>query len=275
MAAIFQVRRGDSSNTSSLVNGELYLNNAENAFQVGTNSNPIKLLSLNTASFGDIILTGSAYISGNVVLGGTITIGDNAADSVIFNADLSSSIIPDATNTYDLGSTSKVYRNVYANNISASAITGSLFGMGDPTTFSASVDTRLDYLEGPFSTSVDSRMDLLETAMSGSNRLYVSPSGSDSNTGLEPHIPFRTIKAAVESLGSAVFTNTKRYTIFVGSGNYTEQNPITLPPGVAIVGDTLRTVRLSAANPTKDYFHCHDGNYFYGLRFLNLQNPSF
>ena len=275
MAAIFQVKRGDSSNTSSLVNGELYLNNTENAFQVGTNSNPIKLLSLNTASFGDIILTGSAYISGNVVLGGTITIGDNAADSVIFNADLSSSIIPDATNIYDLGSTSKVYRNVYANNISASAFTGSLFGMGDPTSFSTSVDTRLDFLEGPFSTSVDSRMDLLESAMSGSNRLYVSPSGSDSNTGLEPHIPFRTIKAAVESLGAAEYTNTKRYTIFVGSGEYTEQNPIALPPGVAIVGDTLRTVRLTAANPRKDYFHCHDGNYFYGLRFLNLQNPSF
>jgi hypothetical protein len=147
--------------------------------------------------------------------------------------------------------------------------------MGDPTTFSTSVDSRLDFLEGPFSTSVDSRMDLLEAAMSGSKRLYVSPSGSDSNTGLEPHIPFRTIKAAVESLGAAEYTNTKRYTIFVGSGEYTEQNPIALPPGVVIVGDTLRTVRLTAANPRKDYFHCHDGNYFYGLRFLNLQNPSF
>jgi hypothetical protein len=281
MAAIFQVRRGDSSNTSSLVNGELYLNNTENAFQVGTNSNPIKLLSLNTASFGDIILTGSAYISGNVVLGGTITIGDNAADSVIFNADLSSSIIPDATNTYDLGSTSKLYRNVYANNISASAITASLYGMGDPTTFSTSVDSRLDFLEGPFSTSVDSRMDLLENAMSGSNRLYVSPQGTDT-TGSVPHgtehNPFKTIKAAVESLYTNGVPNPsiqKRTTIFVGSGNYTEQNPIVVPPGVAIIGDNLRTVRLTASNPTKDYFHCHDGNYFYGLRFLNLQNPSF
>jgi hypothetical protein len=278
MAAIFQVRRGNSSNTSSLVNGELYLNTTENSLQVGTNSNPIKLLSLNTASFGDIILTGSAYISGNVVLGGTITIGDNAADSVIFNADLSSSIIPDATNTYDLGSTSKVYRNVYANSISASAITGSLYGMGDPTSFSTSVDGRLDYLEGPFSTSVDSRMDLLEAAMSGSKRLYVSTEGTDT-TGSVPHgtqhNPYKTIKAAVESLGVAEYTNTKRYTIFVGSGEYTEQNPIVVPPGVAIVGDTLRTVRLTAANPTKDFFHVHDSNYFYGLRFLDLKHPAF
>ena len=266
MAAIFQVKRGDSSNTSSLVNGELYLNNTENAFQVGTNSNPIKLLSLNTASFGDIILTGSAYISGNVVLGGTITIGDNAADSVIFNADLSSSIIPDSGSTYDLGSSTKFYRKIYGDSITGS-FTGSLYGMGDPTTFSASVDNRLDRVEASAS--------LYDNAMSGSNRLYVSPSGSDSNDGSDPSVPFRTIKAAVEYLGSAVFSNVKRYTIFVGSGEYTEQNPIALPPGVAIVGDTLRTVRLTAANPTKDYFHCHDGNYFYGLRFLNLQNPAF
>jgi hypothetical protein len=275
MAAIFQIRRGDSSNTSSLVNGELYLNNAENAFQIGTNSNPIKLLSLNTASFGDIILTGSAYISGDISLGGNIYLGDNLAnDSVNVNSPFSGSIVPSGSNVFDLGSTSKVYRNVYANNISASAITGSLFGMGDPTTFSASVDTRLDYLEGPFSTSVDSRMDLLENAMNGSKRLYVSPDGNDLNSGSQ-HSPFKTIKAAVASLGSAIASNIQRTTIFVGSGNYTENNPIAVPPGVAIVGDTLRTVRLTASNPTKDYFHCHDGNYFYGLRFLDLKHPAF
>jgi hypothetical protein len=120
MAAIFQIRRGGSSDTSSLASGELYLNTNEGALQVGTPTAgaPIKLLSLNTASFGDIILTGSAYISGDVVLGGTITIGDTTSDSVVFNADLSSSIIPDSGSTYDLGSISKVYRNVYATSIS-------------------------------------------------------------------------------------------------------------------------------------------------------------
>jgi pectin methylesterase-like acyl-CoA thioesterase len=101
-------------------------------------------------------------------------------------------------------------------------------------------------------------MDLLEAAMSGSKRLYVSPDGTDT-TGSVPHgtqhNPFKTIKAAVASLGSAIASNIQRTTIFVGSGNYTEQNPIAVPPGVAIVGDTLRTVRLTASNPTKDYFH--------------------
>jgi hypothetical protein len=268
MAAIFQIRRGNSSNTSSLENGELYLNTAESAFQVGTAAAgvPIKMLSLNTASFGDIILTGSAYISGNVVLGGTITIGDTTNDSVVFNADLSSSIIPDATNTYDLGASNKLYRNVYATSGSFT----NLVGLGNVT----SLNTRIGDLEWTGSNH-EGRMDLLETAMSGSKRLYVSPEGIDTNDGTEPHKPFKTIKAAVASLGSAIASNIQRTTIFIGSGNYTENNPIAVPPGVAIVGDTLRTVRLTASNPTKDYFHCHDGNYFYGLRFLNLQNPAF
>jgi hypothetical protein len=121
MAAIFQIRRGDSSNTSSLVNGELYLNTAESALQVGTSTAgvPIKMLSLNTASFGDIILTGSAYISGNVVLGGNIYLGDNLAnDSVNVNSPFSGSIIPSGSNVFDLGSTTLKYRNVYATSIS-------------------------------------------------------------------------------------------------------------------------------------------------------------
>jgi len=123
--------------------------------------------------------------------------------------------------------------------------------------------------------SFDQRTDLLENAMSGSKRLYVSPEGIDTNDGTEPHKPFKTIKAAVDSLGAKSPYNIKRYTIFVGSGDYVEQNPIVVPPGVAIVGDNLRTVRLTAANPTKDYFHIYESTYFYGLRILNLQHPAF
>ena len=272
MAAIFQIRRGSGS-VLTLQDGELYLHEQSRSIYVGTeNATNIQLAKL------DAVNTGSFNVTGDITLGGTITIGDTTSDSVVFNADLSSSIIPDADRVYDLGSNDRWYKNLYVNTISASFISGSIAGIGNLEAFSQSVDSRLDYLEGPFSTSVDSRMDLLEAAMSGSKRLYVSPEGTDT-IGSVPHgtqhNPFKTIKAAVESLGSAIASNIQRTTIFVGSGNYTEQNPIAVPPGVAIVGDTLRTVRLTAANPTKDYFHVHDSNYFYGLRFLNLQNPAF
>lgn len=125
------------------------------------------------------------------------------------------------------------------------------------------------------SSSFNQRTNLLESALSGSKRLYVSPEGSDSNDGLQPYKPFKTIKAAVDSLGAKSPYNIKRFTIFVGSGDYVEQNPIIVPPGVAIIGDNLRTVRLTAANPTKDYFHTYESTYFYGLRILNLKHPAF
>ena len=285
MAAIFQLRRGSGS--VDLVDGELYVNKGPDSLQYSVGEREITLAKLDELNTGSLYLKGgisasgditasNLYVSGNVKIDGKITIGDvQSEDTLNIVASLSSSLIPTNHKAFDIGSDSKWYKNLYVETISASFISGAIAGIGNIEVFSQSVDSRLDYLEGPFSTSVDGRMDLLEAAMSGSNRLYVSPEGIDTNDGTEPHKPFKTIKAAVESLGSAIASNIKRYTIFVGSGNYTENNPIAVPPGVAIVGDTLRTVRLTASNPTKDFFHVHDSNYFYGLRFLNLQNPAF
>jgi uncharacterized coiled-coil protein SlyX len=173
MAAIFQIRRGDSSITSSLSEGELYLNTRENALQVGTSTTAsIKLLSLNTASFGDIVLSGSAYISGNIVLGGTITIGDSTSDSVVFNADLSSSIIPDADRLYDLGNETNWYRNVYANTISASFISGAIDGIGDMKAFSSSVAGK--FLETQYSTSSLNTFSASEESKNSTLALYTA-----------------------------------------------------------------------------------------------------
>ena len=276
MAAIFQLRRGSGS--LSLVDGELYVNKGPDSLQYAVGEREITLAKLDELNTGSLYLKGgisasgditasNLYVSANVKIDGKITVGNETGDTLNIVASLSSSLIPSNHKAFDIGSDSKWYKNLYIETISSSFISGAIAGIGSIEAFSQSVDNRLDRVEASSS--------LYDNEMSGSNRLYVSPSGSDSNDGSDPSVPFRTIKAAVEYLGSAVFSNTKRYTIFVGSGNYTEQNPIEVPPGVAIVGDNLRTVRLTAANPTKDYFHCHNGNYFYGLRFLNLQNPSF
>jgi hypothetical protein len=279
MASLFQIRR--SSGSIELKAGELYNNQTLRTLELGViDSGSVTLTKLNetnSGSFrvsGDISASGNLFISGNARIVGNLTFGDSdALDTVTVVASLSSSLIPNTNNSFDLGNTTTYWKNAYISSITGS-LSGSVSGIGNISLYSASVDSRLDYLEGPFSISVDSRIDLLENAMSGSKRLYVSPEGFDTNDGTQQN-PFKTIKAAVASLGSADYTNTKRYTIFVGSGEYTEQNPIVVPPGVSIVGDTLRTVRLTAANPTKDFFYVHDSNYFYGLRFLDLKHPAF
>jgi hypothetical protein len=276
MAAIFQLRRGSGS--VSLVDGELYINKGPDSLQYGVDERAITITKLDEINTGSLYLQGgisasgditasNMFISGNLHISGNLILGNSGSDTITATGEFTSHLIPNPDKTWDIGATNKIWANAYIDRISGSAFTGSVYGMGDPTSFSTSVDSRLDLLE--LSSS------LYDNVMSGSYRLYVSPSGSDSNDGSDPSVPFRTIKAAVESLGAAEYTNIKRYTIFVGSGNYTEQNPIVVPPGVAIVGDTLRTVRLTAANPTKDFFHVHDSNYFYGLRFLDLKYPSF
>ncbi len=277
MASIFKLRRGSGS--VSLETGELYVNYSS-SLQYGDESEVTRtLLPLDKAVSGSLKLTGSIELSGsitasdvfihnNLIVSGNLYLGNQTTDTITATGEFQSDLVPNPHNTYSLGSDSKWWKNVYVNTVSASFLSGSIAGVGNLEDFSASIDARVDTLELSAS--------LYDSAMSGSLRLYVSPSGSDDTIdGSDPHRPYRTIKAAVEFLGAAEYTNVKRYTIFVGSGNYTEQNPIAVPPGVSIVGDTLRTVRLTAANPEKDFFHVHDSNYFYGLRFLDLKHPAF
>jgi hypothetical protein len=273
MAAIFQIRRGTTDISSSIVDGELYLNKTKKSLQVSNgDGNPLTLAKLNELNSGSLILQGNvtasnAYFSGDVAISGNLFLGNAAnEDTITAGGEFTSNLIPNPTNTYSIGSTSKVWKEVHATNFTGS-LSGSINGIGNVEAFSASLDLRLDKVEASSS--------LYDNAMSGSKRLYVSPSGSDSNDGSDPSVPFRTIKAAVESFGVINPMVAQRYTIYVGSGEYLEQNPIIVPTGVAIVGDTLRTVRLTAANPTKDFFHCHDSNYFYGLRFIDLRYPAF
>ena len=108
--ALFQIARGVT--TSSLSNGELYYNQTSQSLQLGSNSNSIiTLAKLNETN------SGSFKVSGDVTIGGTITIGDNTSDNLVVNADLSSSIIPNNDNSFDLGSTSFKYRAIYGTDI--------------------------------------------------------------------------------------------------------------------------------------------------------------
>ena len=67
-----------------------------------------------------ITTTGNVAVGGNLTVtgtttfnGGTITMGDAATDNVVFGADVDSNIIPDDDNTYDLGSSSQEWRDLY------------------------------------------------------------------------------------------------------------------------------------------------------------------
>lgn len=99
------------------------------------------------------------------------------------------------------------------------------------------------------------------------NVLYVSKSGDDSNSGDSLNTSKLTIKSAVEA---ATFGTT----IFVKSGDYTEDNPMNVPEGVAIVGDSLRTVTVRPLNKTEDLFHVNNAVYLTQMTFKDHEAPS-
>jgi len=69
---------------------------------------------------GNADISGNLGIGGNLTVtgtttfnGGTMTLGDAATDNVVFGADVNSSIIPNTDDTYDLGSSSQEWRDIY------------------------------------------------------------------------------------------------------------------------------------------------------------------
>lgn len=104
------------------------------------------------------------------------------------------------------------------------------------------------------------------------NVLYVTTSGSDTNfRGIGEDEPFKTIKKACSF---ASFNPQRNYTIFVRSGNYTEQNPIYVPPNTTLIGDNLRRTNIYPANRNYDILWVSNACYVYGFTFRNHLAPA-
>jgi hypothetical protein len=115
-------RRGTTAQQSgSLAFGEPYVNTSLGTLVVGGQTGDIVLSTSGTGSTGNfgaisgsgLDITGNANIAGNLTLGGAITIGDATADTVNVVASLSSSLIPQTTNVFDLGSPTKIWRDLF------------------------------------------------------------------------------------------------------------------------------------------------------------------
>jgi len=71
-------------------------------------------ISGNLAVGGNLTVAGNATVTGTTTFnGGTLTLGDAASDNVVFGADVNSSIIPNTDSTFDLGSASQEWRDIY------------------------------------------------------------------------------------------------------------------------------------------------------------------
>ena len=103
-------------------------------------------------------------------------------------------------------------------------------------------------------------------------RIYVSQQiGSDDNDGRSPVSPVRTIKKACQL---AWETPGVKESIIVAGGDYTEDNPISIPPDASIVGDNLRLVIIRPANARKHIFKFGDKNYVIGVTYRDQEGAD-
>ena len=62
---------------------------------------------------GSVNVHGNLHANGNITSDGSLTFGDADTDNVVFAADVNSHIIPNTDDTYDLGSSTQEWRNIY------------------------------------------------------------------------------------------------------------------------------------------------------------------
>ena len=110
----------------------------------------------------DLVVTGSITTTGNANIAGNLTIGDTSADTVNVVASINSSLIPQTTNTFDLGSTTKFWRDLYISTGSikfvgaGGSVVGTLTNTGNGLNLDGGVITNGNSSFGTASVSVTS-----------------------------------------------------------------------------------------------------------------------
>jgi hypothetical protein len=169
-------------------------------------------------------ITGNLHSTGNVTFGGDLILGDSDLDTVTFDSDVNSNIIPDLNNTSALGSPTKKWLSLYSNLLNGQRVEVSSVTVGD---------TSLALRQG--------------------NIFYVSTLGSDTNVGDHQHGAFRTLKHALEVIDLSTLGPV---TIHIYPGVYEEELPLTVPNEVTISGEDIRNTIIvpTALTQTNDVF---------------------
>jgi hypothetical protein len=80
---------------------------------------------------GNLDVTGNITATGNITIDGNLIIGDSLSDTITINASIASDLIPETNNTYDIGSSSFRWRNLYAGSVNADTINLNTFNIGN------------------------------------------------------------------------------------------------------------------------------------------------
>jgi hypothetical protein len=176
--------------------------------------------------YNNLRVLGDLHATGNITLDGTITFGNELSqDTVDFNVDIDSDIIPDQNEIYDLGRPTKRWLLLEAQSINGNIVTTS---------------------------GIDVAGTLLSSRQG--NIFYVAVNGNDSNVGDHPQGPFATIGRALDAADAS---NGGPVTVFVFPGTYQETLPLVIPSNVSIIGEDIRNTIVvpDTGSQSEDVFH--------------------
>ena len=142
--ASFTLTGNTISSTSSTINfvpsganGVVYQGRATIGTQLAMTGNVISTVGTNvdliinttgtgqTKFNGNVLVNGDLHATGSITADGNLTLGDANTDNITFGGEITSDIVPDINNTYNLGSSIKKWLNIYAqtgNIVNANAV---------------------------------------------------------------------------------------------------------------------------------------------------------
>ena len=93
----------------------------ENLSTTGTLDAANTVINGTLSASGNTELDGTLNVDGASTLNGAVTLGDATTDTIAFSGHVGTPIVPDTDSTYDLGSASSLWSNIYADNLVGNA----------------------------------------------------------------------------------------------------------------------------------------------------------
>jgi len=180
--------------------------------EIRPNGNGQLIINSNWKNWGDI------HATGDITFGGNLTLGDDDTDSVTFESDVNSDIIPDVTGLYNLGSQTKKWQALYTNQAHGETVNAE-----------------------------ELLADEISLSRRQGNVFYVSTLGDNTNVGDHQHGAFRTLEHALDVVDAS---SGGPVTIHIFPGEYEEAFPLVVPENVSISGEDLRNVIVKPTNAT-------------------------
>lgn len=169
-----------------------------------------------TNIYSNVQVNGNLHATGSITADGNLTLGDGNTDNITFNADINSDLRPDLNNTYNLGSNTNRWLNLYTKNLNTTTLTtNSITAAG------------------------------INLVLTQGKTWYVAVNGNDTKSGNHQNDPFLTVTKALSVAQSGD-------TIFIYSGTYSEVFPLTVPVGVTVRGAGIRSVTIQPTSGTRN-----------------------